>query len=109
MKTLNEQIENIKEKYESLKDEINIIKADGSLSKLCNLRSEFDETFDFFFDNKDLRKKYNAWDKKDNCLDANISNRDLEEILDESDKKSFIEFINSQIDILEDEKIYLSK
>ena len=61
MKELRIKIEELNKQYEELKDEINGIKAGGSLSKLYNLMNEFDETFDQFFDDEELRKKYNDW------------------------------------------------
>lgn len=101
--SLMKDIEAFNERYEDLKDKINIIKADGNLSKLCNLRTEFDETFDQFFDDKDLRKKYNDWDYDNECVKYEKSNADLLNELDEKDLREYIEFYKDYIGSLEDE------
>lgn len=93
----------LNEKYEKLIDVMNHEKAQGSLSKLFNLRQTFDETFDQFFDNEDLRKKYDDWDYEEDCIKMEKSNSDLLEELDEEDLKSYIEFYENYIGELEDE------
>ena len=103
MKNLKTKLTQLKEKYELLMDEKNILKADGSLSKLANLRSEFDETFDYFFDNEQLRRKYDAWNDEEDCINFDITNTDLEEMLKEEDLKSLVEFYENSIGSLEDE------
>ena len=102
-KELMVTIEELKEKYNDLIDKINIKKANGDLGKLINLREEFDETFDTFFDNKELRVKYNAWDFEEDCIDLDKSNADLLELLDEEDLQQYIEFFKDYISRLEDE------
>lgn len=72
---------------------MNLIKCNGSLSKLCNLRSEFDETFDAFFDKKELRIKYDDWDYKNNYPLFEKSNMDLFHLLDETDLTDLSNFI----------------
>jgi hypothetical protein len=97
------QLTQLKEKYEEVMDERNILKADGSLSKLANLRGEFDETFDYFFDSKQLRKKYDAWNDEEDCINFDITNTDLEEMLKEEDLQNLVEFYKNYIGSLEDE------
>lgn len=104
MKTnLREKLEELKEEYSNKQDEKFIEEANGSLSKLCNLRTEFDETFDkmffddMFFDNEELRKKYNAWDLEEDCINLDISNADLEEKLDYEDLERLIKFYENAI------------
>lgn len=93
-----------KEIYENLREEVNVLKASGSISKLINLRNEFDESFDAFFDDKDLRKKYDAWDEDENCINFEISNTMLEEMLDNEDIINLIAFYDNLIYELEEEK-----
>jgi len=97
-----EKITSLKEKYETLRDERFVKLADGNLSKLVNFRTEFDESFDCFFDDKELRQKYNAWNNEENCIDYNETNSDMEAYLDETDEVKFIEFLESLIGIEED-------
>lgn len=99
---LRKEIEGLNERYEELKEKINSEKAQGNLSKLYNLRNEFDTNFDSFFDNADLRKKYNDWNYEENSIIFEKSNTDLLEELDEEDLKSYIEFYNNHISQLED-------
>lgn len=103
MKELRIKVEELNKQYEELKDEINGIKAGGSLSKLCNLMSEFDETFDQFFDDVELRKKYNAWDYEEDCPAYNKDNADLLEELDKEDLEDYIDFYTNYIEQLEEE------
>lgn len=101
--TLRKDVEKLNKQYEDIKDQININKAKGNLSKLCNLREEFDETFDYFFDDKNLRKKYNDWDYDNNCIMFEKSNTDLLKELDEKDLSNYIVFYKEYIEQLEDE------
>jgi hypothetical protein len=104
MKTLlMERVLKLNEKYEELMDAINQEKAQGNLSKLLNLKRTFDETFDQFFDNEDLRKKYDDWDCEEDCIKMEKSNSDLLKELDEEDLKSYIKFYENYIEELEDE------
>ena len=107
MKKLRIKVEELNIQYEELKDEINGIKAGGSLSKLCNLMSEFDETFDQFFDDIELRKKYNDYDFEEECIMFEKSNADLIEEFDYEDLEYYIEFYISDIEELEEELIEL--
>lgn len=91
-----------KQRYNDLYDQRICLIAGENLSKLCNMRSEFDETFDSFFDDKNLRTKYNAWDADDNCPDYNFSNADMENMLDDADIKDFIDFVNTASGVIED-------
>jgi hypothetical protein len=99
---LRTKIEELKKVYADRKDEIFLQKADGNLSKLCNLRSEFDETFDLFFDNEELRKKYDAWNIEEGTINFDITNSDLEITLDDEDAEKYINFLNKAIDNLEE-------
>lgn len=100
---LMEKVLKLNEKYEELMDAINREKSNGDLAKLFNLKREFDETFDQFFDNYDLRKKYDDWDYEEDCIKMEKSNSDLLKELDEEDLKSYIEFYENYIGELEDE------
>lgn len=93
----------LKAKYNIIRDEIDTIKAGGDLGNLINLRQTFDETFDLFFDRKELRIKYNNWDIENDCLPYDIkSNSELEEILDDADLQDFVNFYENYIGELED-------
>ena len=107
MKKLRNKVEELNRQYEELKDEINGIKAGGSLSKLCNLMSEFDETFDQFFDDIELRKKYSDYDFEEECIKFEKGNSELLEELDREDLENYIEFYTNYIGKLEDELIEL--
>lgn len=100
---LRKKIEELQKEYFNLKDEINLEKASGSLSTLCNLRNQFDETFDAFFDQEEIRKKYNDWSYEDDCILFEKSNDDLLEALDEEDLKAYIEFFEGYLGDLNDE------
>lgn len=93
----------LNKKYKLLIGKINFKKAQGNLSTLYNLNTEFNETFDKFFDNEELRKKYNDWNYEENCIKFNKSNNDLLEELDEKDLEQYIEFYENYIEDLEDE------
>lgn len=99
MKKLTE----LKRKYNELKNNLNIKKANGNLEKLVNLNTTFDETFDIFFDNEKLRKKYHAWNKEHDLPNFDISNEVLEEMLDNEDKNALCDFLEIEIDVLEEE------
>ena len=91
-------------RYKKIMEEINETKAAGDLSKLYNLRNEFDETFDMFFDRKELRIKYNGWNLEEDVADFNAeSNTSLEEKLDDEDIKDLITFYENYIGRLKDE------
>ena len=62
---LRARLEQLKIDYIEIMDDLNVQKANGSLSKLRNLRDQFDETFDSFFDNKAIAKKYGDWDEEE--------------------------------------------
>lgn len=103
MKETNNRIEELNVEYEEVKERINVIKADGNLSKLYNLRNEFDEAFDKFFDNEELRKKYNDWNHEENEILFEKSNSDLLNELDAGDLESYIEFYKNYIGQLKDD------
>lgn len=107
MKELRIKIEELNKQYEELKDEINGIKAGGSLSKLYNLTNEFDETFDQFFDDEELRKKYNDWDYEEECIKFDKGNSELLEELDNEDLENYINFFENYIGQLKDELMNL--
>lgn len=107
MKELRIKIEELNKQYEELKDEINGIKAGGSLSKLYNLMNEFDETFDQFFDDEELRKKYNDWDYEEECIKFDKGNSELLEELDNEDLENYINFFENYIGQLKDELMNL--
>lgn len=97
------KLEELHKNYEDIKNKINLEKANGSLSKLYNLREEFDENFDIFFDDEDLRKKYNDYDHEEEIILFEKSNTELLEELDEEDLNGYIEFYGSYISALDDE------
>lgn len=104
---LREKLVELKNKYIDVLDEINVIKADGDLAKLCNLRNQFDETFDAFFDNEEIAKKYGDWNDEEDRRSFDKSNGDIEEELDQQDLKELIKFYEGYIGDLEDEYIDL--
>ena len=95
--TNKERLLSLKKMYEDVKDNVNFKKANGSLSKLANFRSEFDTTFDLFFDDKELRLKYNAWDIEENIINTDMTNSDLEDMLDDEDLEKLCEFYDEYI------------
>lgn len=99
MTTLKE----LKEEYAFVLNKLNLLKASGSLSKLCNLRNTFDETFDKFFDQKSIRMNYAAWDSENDKPNFDISNDDIEQQLNETNKKELMEFYMSYIDSINEE------
>lgn len=100
--SLRKEIKSLNQQYEDIKDEIYLEKANGNLSKLYNLRNEFDTNFDIFFDDKELRKKYNDWNYEENCISFEKSNMDLLEELDEEDLREYVDFLQNYIGLLED-------
>jgi hypothetical protein len=107
---LREKLEGLKRKYEEVIDSINILKADGSLAKLCNLRDQFDETFDSFFD--EIRTKiFNS--EKAGLSETDIGhlsqriydtgNSLLEENLDEQELAELVKFYENYISELTDQ------
>lgn len=102
------KLSELKQKYVDVLDDIHTEKADGNLAKLCNLRDKFDETFDTFFDREELRVKYtNAWNSENDEPNFDISNGDLEEMLNSEDLQELITFYEGYISDLEDELIDL--
>lgn len=100
---MRSKLEELKKKYFEIGDEIDVIKANGHLGKLINLRERFDETFDQFFDRKELRQKYDAWNDEEDEPNFDYSNKDLENKLNNDDLKELITFYENYIDRLEDE------
>lgn len=97
-------IDKLTEKYHKLKYDINCYKADSSLSKLCSLQSEFDDTFDAFFDQKYIRVKYKDWDKKSKTPLLEKTMSDLLKEFDLKDLLLYIEFYKNYLYQLELEK-----
>ncbi|NLD49895.1 MAG: hypothetical protein GX660_22355 [Clostridiaceae bacterium] len=104
---LREKLEGLKKKYEEVMDTINILKADGDLAKLCNLRDQFDEKFDSFFDQEEIAKKYEDWDDEEEIRLNNKSNKEIEAELDEKDLADLVTFYENYIGELEDELMEL--
>ena len=100
---LVEVIAELDRKYFEITDKINSEKANGDLGKLINLKTTFDETFDQFFDKKEIRLKYNDWNEEENCPCFGKTGRDLLELFDKTDLKDYIEFYEEYISRLEDE------
>ena len=103
---LREKLEGLKQKYEEVMDAINVLKADGNLGKLCNLRNRFDETFDTFFDSEEIASKYD-WDKEEERRLNDKSNKEIEEELDEQDLAKLVKFYENYIGELEDQLVDL--
>jgi len=89
------KLKEVKKTYEDIKDELNLKKANGDLAKLCNLRTEFDETFDLFFDGH-----RNAFEEIDGEA---LSNTELERILSVEQQNELIEFYENYIEEIRDE------
>lgn len=86
-------VEILNTKYENVHYNLNAKKADGNLSKLCNLNDKFDETFDSFFDNK-----------RDNFVDGEfLSNCEILDMLDNDDLLEYVDFYEQYIVYLESE------
>lgn len=98
-KMFERKIENLMGIYEKLRHQINIEKADGNLSRLVNLEMEFDERFDYFFDDVDLRKKYNDYDYKNKCIKLDKTMDDLLQELDQEDLKKYVDFLHDLTDM----------
>lgn len=104
MKTnLTKRISELDKKYFELTDKINSEKANGDLGKLINLKTTFDETFDQFFDKKEIRQKYKDWNIEDDCPLFEKCKSDLISEFDEIDLKDYIDFFENYIGQLEDE------
>lgn len=99
--SLRKEIKSLNQQYEDIKEKIYLEKANGNLSKLYNLRNEFDETFDQFFDDKDLRKKYKDWDYEEYCIKFEKTAEDLLKEFDKEDLNKYIEFFKNYISDLE--------
>lgn len=104
---LKVRLEGLKKKYEAVMDAINILKADGDLAKLRNLRDIFDETFDSFFDDEAIAKKYGDWDGEEERRLCDKSNGDIEEELDEQNLSELVKFYENYIGELTDEFVDL--
>ena len=100
---VREEIKSLDARYEEIREKLNVAKANGDLSKLYNLREEFDESFDQFFDEEDLRRKYDDWDEEEQQPLFNESNTTLLEKLDEEDLEAYIEFYEEVLGYTEDE------
>lgn len=107
MTNLRGKLEGLKRKYETVLDEINVLKANGNLAKLCNLRDKFDETFDSFFDDEAIAKKYGDWNEEEERRLCDKSNGDIEEELDEQNLSELVKFYENYIGELEDQLIDL--
>lgn len=89
---------------EELSDRAYVQEADGNLSKLCNLREQNDILVDDeFFDGEDIAEKYD-WNYEAECRAYEKSNAEIRSMLDENDKKAYIEYmrdcIGNQVDYL---------
>ena len=105
-KQIRSELEKLTEEYKNILDKLYIQKAGGDLAKLCNYRDQFDETFDQFFDSKELRVKYEgAWDEEENVMNTDINNSDLLEMLNDEDLKDLCNFYRNYIARLEDELV----
>lgn len=101
---LMSKLREVKAKYDDVRNELNLEKANGSLSTLVNLRSKVDESFDCFFDRKELRVKYEgAWDFEEDVADFSFSVIDLEAKLDKEDLEDLIELYERRISETEEE------
>ena len=107
IEVLRDKIEELNKKYEDLTHEINLEKAHGDLGKLANLQGEFDTTLDYFFDSKEISKKYGNWDEEEGRRALEKSNGDILDELDEDDLMSYIEFYQEYLERLEDELLEL--
>lgn len=100
MDRILEKLKQIKIKYQNTRDRGHLKEANWDLAKLCNLRDAFDTTFDYFFDDKELRLKYNAWNHEQDRPNYDVSNADLEKMLDITDLNAYILFIEYQTRLL---------
>lgn len=63
------------------------------MSKLCNLRTQNDVLIDDeFFDNKNIAEKYD-WEYENECRAYNKSNTEIRDMLDENDKKAYVDYL----------------
>lgn len=102
MENLRKEVEKLKEKYLELMSEINLKKANGNLGQLFSLNEEFDETFDLFFDQVELRKKYKDYNYELEIISFEKTNEELLKELDEEDLKLYIDFFMKYIKELEE-------
>lgn len=103
---LREKLKGLKRKYIDILDEINVIKADGDTAKLLNLREQFDETFDTFFDSEEIAKKYD-WDSEEEKRALNKTNKEIEAELKDEDIEELIKFYEGYLSDLDNELIDL--
>lgn len=84
-----------------LRDRLNIHNADGNLSKLANLREADGALFnDGFFDCKEIAKKYGDWDSEKGWRADDKTNDEIKALLDDEDKKSYIDFLQLESEII---------
>jgi len=102
-KYLRIKIDMLKEEFKSLREDKIEIKVDGNINKLMELNNEFNDTEDNFFDQEDLRKKYNDYDFENEEILLKKSNEEIENELDKEDLEQFIKFYENSISILQDE------
>jgi len=102
-KYLRIKIDMLKEEFKRLREDKIEIKVDGNINKLMELNNEFNDTEDNFFDQEDLRKKYNDYDFENEEILLKKSNEELENELDKEDLEQFIKFYENSISILQDE------
>lgn len=82
---------------EELSDRAYIEEANGNLAKLCNLRTQNDVLInDEFFDSEDIAEKYD-WDYENDCRAYNKSNTEIRDMLDENDKKAYVDYLRDCI------------
>jgi hypothetical protein len=101
---LRKRLEQLKIDYIEVIDDLNVQKANGSLSELCNLRTAFDVTFDAFFDSEDIARKYD-WNQEEDGRAFVLSNDDIEQLLNDEELQSLIDFYENYIGRLEDELV----
>lgn len=113
---LREKLAGLKKKYFDVLDEINVLEADGDLAELCNLRDQFDETFDTFFDEirtKLVEERKAETNDHDTIHDyttmiGDKTNKQLEECyLSNEDLGELVKFYEGYISDLEDRYIDL--
>lgn len=82
---------------EELSDRAYVQEADGNLSKLYNLREQSSSLVDDeFFDSEDIAEKYD-WDYENECRAYNKSNTEIRDMLDENDKKAYVDYLRDCI------------
>ena len=102
-KYLRIKIDMLKEEFKSLREDKIEIKVDGNINKLMELNNEFNDTEDNFFDQEDLRKKYNDYDFENEEIIFEKGQITLEEQLDDIDLQQLIICYENSISILQDE------